>query len=675
MEARRAELERKRQKLEQLRMERLKKKEEKEKKDSKVRETEEGVRLRPDHAIDADELLSSLGISLPSGDTSFSSVSTAPSGGSPNVSTPTPSLESHGTPQHTATKTVVRKPKLSICTVHQASIPPRENVTYNKQTQTAASGERDAHPVDYYVLTFGDGLAEEDGEGHSSMASQDMVDPSALLYHHKVMGLPNVEMVKPAQTVEEAPDTKSADATKDEKPKAPKELSEEERQQILLSEDFHMFLDRSARVIERALCESTDICVDYTGGMEDQDSDDKSGIRLSLNRVFFDDRWSKNRIVTSFDWSTQFPELLVASYNNNVDAPHDPDGVCLVWNMKFKKSTPEYIFHCQSPVMSACFAKFHPNLIIGGMYSGQIALWDNRSNKRTPVQRSPLSATAHTHPVYSIQVVGTQNAHNLVSISTDGKFCSWSLDMLSAPQDSMELTQQKQSRSVAVTSLSFPMGDYNNFVVGSEEGAVYTACRHGTKAGILDMFEGHQATVTGIHSHCCQGQVDFSHLFLTSSSDWTIKLWSLKESKPIYSFEDNADYVYDVRWSPVHPALFASVDGTGRLDLWDLNNDTELPTVSEIVDGCPALNKVIWTLSGHQVVVGDDVGKISVYDVGEQLAVPKNDEWSRFVHTLQELKNNQADQELDALNLSSLSAPSLSLYGSSPVPFSSSPLR
>lgn len=37
----------------------------------------------------------------------------------------------------------------------------------------------------------------------------------------------------------------------------------------------------------------------------------------------------------------------MASYNNNEDAPHEPDGVALVWNMKFKKATPEYIYHCQ----------------------------------------------------------------------------------------------------------------------------------------------------------------------------------------------------------------------------------------------------------------------------------------------------------------------------------------
>jgi dynein intermediate chain len=46
--------------------------------------------------------------------------------------------------------------------------------------------------------------------------------------------------------------------------------------------------------------------------------------------------------------------------------------------------------------MSTMFARFHPNLIVGGTYCGQIVLWDNRSNKQTPVQRTPLSAKAHT---------------------------------------------------------------------------------------------------------------------------------------------------------------------------------------------------------------------------------------------------------------------------------------
>lgn len=73
----------------------------------------------------------------------------------------------------------------------------------------------------------------------------------------------------------------------------------------------------------------------------------------------------------------------------------------------------------------------------------------------------------------------------------------------------------------------------------------------------------------------------------------------------------------DVKWSPAHPALFAAVDGSGRLDLWNLNQDTEVPAASVTVEGNPALNRVSWTPSGLHVTVGDNQGKIWVYDVAE----------------------------------------------------------
>ena len=77
----------------------------------------------------------------------------------------------------------------------------------------------------------------------------------------------------------------------------------------------------------------------------------------------------------NFFRSSVYPEWMVASYDKNTEySAHDPDGVCLVWNTRFKKETPEHIFHCQSPVTVTTFARFHPHLIIGGTYSGQVKL-------------------------------------------------------------------------------------------------------------------------------------------------------------------------------------------------------------------------------------------------------------------------------------------------------------
>ncbi|XP_046613051.1 cytoplasmic dynein 1 intermediate chain isoform X28 [Neodiprion virginianus] len=661
MSDRKAELERKKAKLQAIREEKERRRKEKEQKDVEEA-TVRAAGADKDHRKDLDAMLSSLGVA-PVSDvlSSLSSMNSLTPEQSANA-TPDASLQPSSINSVQSIPGRRKAPRdLTAVSVAHTDIPPKEPVVYSKQTQTAQTTHtsHDGYfETDWWrprkVLTFDDGQAEDEESSLPHMDGFQSKLPPGILPH----GLPQVKEVQPAVTQVEQEKEK-------EKPKEVRELSEEEKLMTILSEEFQRFLDRSSRVVERALGESVDIYTDYTGIIDGEDGiDEKSHQRLSLNRSFFCDRWSRNRCITSLDWSPQFPELLAASYKNNDDTPNDPDGVCLIWNTKFKKTTPEYIFHCQSSVMATTFARFHPNLILGGTYSGQIVLWDNRVQKRTPIQRTPLSASAHTHPVYCLSVVGTQNAHNLISISTDGKLCSWNLDMLSHPQETLEL-QARQSKPVAVTSLAFPSGDVNNFIVGSEDGTVYSACRHGTKAGVTETYEGHLGPVTGVSAHAVQGGIDFSHLFLTSSIDWTIKLWSLKENKPLYSFEHNGDYVYDVAWSPTHPALFAAVDGSGRLDLWNLNQDTEVPAASIIVDGCPALNTVSWTPSGLHVTVGDDTGKIWVYDVAENFAHPRIDEWNNFLYTQQDLKNNKADEELDKLNLSSgpsslISMPSLS---------------
>lgn len=53
-----------------------------------------------------------------------------------------------------------------------------------------------------------------------------------------------------------------------------------------------------------------------------------------------------------------------------------------------------------------------------------------------------------------------------------------------------------------------------------------------SKAGVTNSLDGHNGPVTGIDTHCVQGAVDFSHLYLTSSFDWTVKLWSTRVSWP-----------------------------------------------------------------------------------------------------------------------------------------------
>ncbi|XP_060863204.1 cytoplasmic dynein 1 intermediate chain isoform X6 [Metopolophium dirhodum] len=658
MSDRKAELEKKKAKLQAIREQKERLRKEKEKKDGDEA-VSRGISVEKDQGKEIDEMLSSLGVA-PVSDV-LSSLTTSPNKSEllySSMSTPDSSAKG-SLPQTPATgpKPTKKIRELSIVSLSSTNIPPKEVECYTKAVQTThSSNERDAQAFGYYdEYNLNPGLEWED---EFTAEDEDISLTNLSTFQSKLppgilsQGLPQVKEVAPAVTSLER------ELIVKEEPKKVRELSDAEKMMIVHSEDFQQFMDRAGRVMERALSENVDIYTDYTGALDDNDvNEDKSSTRLSLTRVFYDEHWSKNRLVTSLDWSQQFPELTVASYNIS-DAPHEPDGVVLVWNTKFKKNSPEYVFHCQSRVLSATFARFHPNLILGSTYSGQIVLWDNRAQKKTPIQRTPLSNTAHTHPVYCIQVVGTQNAHNLISISTDGRLCCWSLDMLTQPVERLDLTA-KQSKSVSVSTFAFLHDDVNKFVFGSQEGAAYSACRHTKKAGVVESYESHIAPITAIDTHRAVGNTDFSHLFLTSSIDWTIKLWNIKESKPIHSFENNNDYVSSVAWSPVHPAVFAAIDVTGRLDLWNLNNNTESPTASTVLDNSPLLKSLMWSQNGTHLSVGDEYGKISVFQVGEQMTQPRHDDWSKLSNTLQELKSNQTDEMDKSINYSSGSVSSV----------------
>lgn len=71
-------------------------------------------------------------------------------------------------------------------------------------------------------------------------------------------------------------------------------------------------------------------------------------------------------------------------------------------------------------------------------------------------------------------------------------------------QESLEL-QNRGTRPVAVTSMSFASSDVNKFLVGSEECLVYQGQRHGAKPGTSVHFEGHTGPVTAVRAHRATG--------------------------------------------------------------------------------------------------------------------------------------------------------------------------
>ena len=456
-------------------------------------------------------------------------------------------------------------------------------------------------------------------------------------------------------------------------------LTNNELNAVAASTEFISFVERSSKVIERALdIDEYDLLADYTrtSALDDDDDDDvtpysrtgKKSHSLRESFQLFSDRYTRRRIVSDIQFSPHFNELLLSSYTKNPSAPHEPAGLVLLWN-SHAPSRPEYTFTASSDVLSARFSPFHPNLVIGGCYSGQICLWDTRTSGRTgqPVQKTQQSGShlGHTHPVYNISVVGTPNAHNVLTASMDGVVCSWSFDMLTQAQEYLVLNTPPPAKTddLAPTTMSFPAADPTFFLVGTEEGTIYPCHRYdraGAQAGVDTRiaYKGHTAPVMSSQFHPARGPVDLGDLLLTSSSDWYVKLWKVKPAassststssiavgstaprviNPILNL-GREDLVYDAKWAPHKPSVFACVTGLGELEVFDLRYDLEVPIAKAAptrgkngVVPFKGLNKVAWEeRRGSHLAVGGLDGIVTVFDVGKGLQCGNGeasmDEW------------------------------------------------
>ncbi|CAI5734490.1 unnamed protein product [Peronospora destructor] len=454
----------------------------------------------------------------------------------------------------------------------------------------------------------------------------------------------------------------------------------EDRTNLLQSDVMETFLNKASRVIERALNTSSkfDIMIDYGEDVEQDGAGEEAMESLKQQHVFVDDKWSKHRAVTDVDVSPFYPELTLIAYtarnfleekaqdmssqwDTMGNSPTVPltevaaitEGVVLLWSTALP-GRPEYRFTCHSQVTSACFNPFDRHVIVGGTYSGQIVVWDTRA-KSVPVQKTALSAFSHTHPIYAMAVAGTKNSYTLISASTDGRVCIWDIDHLQKPLDMLDLR-------ISLSIVSNYTSEIKELFIGTEAGKLYSTkvdqqkkkLEAGDDNSGIDADKRNRNSLLGSStgglvreviveavskegSHF--GPVTAMHfnpllpmhrdsLLLTCSLDSTVKLWSSEHPEsPVLSFEPSSEYISDVRWSSVHPALFAVADSSGTVSIWNILKDIEVPVISEKISE-KSLNKVRWSADGKSVITGDANGTSYIYGVPSVIALPQQDDLS-----------------------------------------------
>ncbi|POM72320.1 WD40 repeat-like protein [Phytophthora palmivora] len=189
---------------------------------------------------------------------------------------------------------------------------------------------------------------------------------------------------------------------------------------------------------------------------------------------------------------------------------------------------------------------------------------------------------------------------------------------------STKIDQQKNKPGASDDSSNMDVDKKNrNSLLGSSAGGIVRE----VVVEAVSKDGSHFGPVTAMHFNPLL-PMHRDSLLLTCSLDSTVKLWSLEHpDTPVLSFEPSSEYISDVRWSSVHPALFAVADSNGTVSVWNILRDVEVPVVSAKISQ-KSLNKVRWSADGKSVITGDADGKSYIYEVPSDVALPQPDDLS-----------------------------------------------
>ncbi|NWR55263.1 WDR34 protein, partial [Bucorvus abyssinicus] len=420
---------------------------------------------------------------------------------------------------------------------------------------------------------------------------------------------------------------------------------------------------------------------------------DQNETVVCLHTLSYPEARDQKLQVTSVSWNAT-GSVVACSYGrlDGGDWSTEKSYIC-TWNLDrrgLNPQCPDLVVDVPSSVMCLAFHPAQPSLIAGGLFSGELVVWDTSRTEDPVIWRTGMTDDTHTDPVYQVNWLPDakhRNHSRLLSVSTDGKILVWREERGGrlALAEGFAMVAQQIPRSaqlkkfswgeaaVGVTSLSFSHFDPRVFVVGVEGGyslkcstAAETLALHPMgssvplRAPAELAFAPHGGPVYSVSCSPFHRQVlrvnagaawGTQNLFLSCGTDGQVHLHSLLQTQPLISLQLSKKYLFCVRWSPVRPLVFAAASGEGNchkhscsvgdMHLLDFEKSSQKPALSIKQDagGGPVYCLEFNTKQTQLLAAGDATGTVKVW----QLSSDFTEQGPRELNLLEQLASETTD--------------------------------
>ncbi|XP_020781794.1 cytoplasmic dynein 2 intermediate chain 2 [Boleophthalmus pectinirostris] len=334
--------------------------------------------------------------------------------------------------------------------------------------------------------------------------------------------------------------------------------------------------------------------------------------------------------------------------------------VC-TWNLNRKGLSPTHadmVIDVPTAVTALCCHPDQPALIAGGLYSGEVVVWDTSRTQDTVLAQTSILADSHREPVYKVSWMTLQKkgVFGILSACSGGRILLWNLDQSSlilstgyalilqqVPHSNSAGFKTKGSSNIGVTALARSFWDSDTFLVGSEGGWLLR-CSFSSQKLAMVASEGQSVSLRApavfsfrkhsgpIHSiHCSPFH---RNLFVSAGTDGLAHIHSLLQANPVLSVRVSDSYIFQVQWSPSRPLVFAAASSQGEVQIFDLGHGSLKPTATIEKGGsgqaatCLAFN----SQNTHLLAVGKTDGTASIWQLSGDLTEQGPREISQLDH-------------------------------------------
>ncbi|XP_025768508.1 WD repeat-containing protein 34 [Puma concolor] len=352
--------------------------------------------------------------------------------------------------------------------------------------------------------------------------------------------------------------------------------------------------------------------------------------------------------VTSVSWNTT-GSVVACAYGRLDDGDWSTlkSFVC-AWNLDRRGLNPQQpsaVVEVPSAVMCLAFHPTQPSRVAGGLYSGEVLVWDVSHPEDPLLWRTGLTDDTHTDPVYQVVwLPEPRHSHRfqVLSVATDGKVLLWqgggagqlqltegfALVVQQLPRNTKLKKPPRGETEVGATAVAFSGFDPSLFVLGTEGGFPLKCSLAAEEAALTRMPSSVPLRAPARFTFSPHGGPIYSvscspfhrNLFLSAGTDGHIHLYSMLQAQPLASLQLSHKYLFAVRWSPVRPLVFAAASGEGDVQLFDLQKSSQKPTVSikQTQDDSPVYCLEFNRQQTQLLAAGDAKGTVKVWQLSTE---------------------------------------------------------